>query len=126
MYNVSYANTTNRTISHRYGYYDQYGNSGGYLYQYFTAIKSTVNCDYLDNYYCCSQNLPSYYCHSIISNTTNVGTPRMFRFEYYTSTYTDYAAVFQWTKTTQEESSTQVTAGGEISNVQEWVKYRPK
>ena len=128
MYDVTYANTTTRAISHRKGSYDQYGNSGGFNYKYFTAIKSTKDCPYLDKYYCCSQNLPSYNCHSIISDTTHVGTPRMFRFEYYTSVYTEYAAVFRWTKTTttQETSTSQVTAGGEISNVQKWVRYRPK
>jgi hypothetical protein len=81
----------------------------------------------LDKYYCCSQNLASYNCHSIITNTTNVGTPRCFRFNYYTSSYTDYEKVYQYKKvTTDNASSTQVTAGGEISNVQHYVRYRAK
>ena len=50
-----------------------------------------------------------------------------YRFDYYTSTYTDYYKVFQYQKvTTGLEASTQVTAGGEISNVQQWVRYREK
>ncbi len=128
MYNVSYANTTVRTISHRKGSWDAYGNSGaGYNYKYFTAILSSVDCPYLDNGYCCSQNLPSYNCKDIITNTTNVGTPRMFRFNYYTSTYTDYQKMYQYQKITNGlESTTEVTSGNGISNVQKYVQYRPK
>lgn len=127
MYSVAYANTTVRPISHRYGSWDAYGNSGGFNYKYFFAIASSVDCPYLDKSYCCSQNLPSYNCHSIITNTTNVGTPRCFRFNYYTSSYTDYEKVYQYKSvTTGNESSTQITAGGEISNVQHYVRYRVK
>ncbi len=126
MYNVSYANTTVRTISHRYGSWDKYGNSGGNMYQYFFATASSVNCPYLDNNYCCSQNLPSYNCHSIISNTTNVGTPRCFRFDYYTSTYIDYQKIYQYQKVTTGESATEMVNGGQISDVHVLVKYTIK
>lgn len=44
----------------------------------------------------------------------------------YKQTYTDYKKVFQYKKVTNLESSTQVTAGNGISNVQEYVKYRAK
>ena len=128
MYDVSYANSTTRAISNRSGWWDEYGNRGsGFNYKFFYAFTSKVNCSYLDNYYCCSQNLPSYYCHNILATTTNVGTPRFFRFEYYKSTYTDYQKIYKYRKvTTGIESTTKVTAGGEISNVQEWVQYREK
>lgn len=128
MYDVAYANRTDRTISHRSGYWDEYGNSGrGSYYQYFTAIASTVDCPYLNKYYCCSQGLASYNCKSILTNTTHVGTPRFFRFEYYVSSYVDYQKMYQYKKvTTGNESSTAVSAGGEISNVQHYVRYREK
>ena len=129
MYSVSYANTTGRPISNRSGYWDTYGNSGsGFYYKYFYALTSSVDCPYLDKYYCCSQSLPSYNCHNILpSDKTNIGTPRFFRFDYYTSTYTDYEKVYRYQKITQNiESETKVTAGGEISYVQEWVQYREK
>ena len=59
---------------------------------------------------------------------TDDGVLRFFRFTYGTSSYTDYAAVFRWTKTTttEETSYSEVTSGGQISNVQKWVKYRAK
>ena len=129
MYNVSYSSRTDRTISHRYGSWDKYGNydKSAYMYHYFFAITSTVDCPYLDNNYCCSQNLPSYNCVNILpSDKTNIGTPRCFRFEYYTSNYVDYYKMFQYQKVENKESSTEVVAGGNISNVQEWVKYREK
>lgn len=132
MYNVPYANVTNRTISHRYGTWNPYGGTTGseaYGYYYFYAFTSSQNCPYLSNTYCCSQNLPSYNCSGIIPNTSavGVGTPRFFRFDYYKSTYTDYQKIFLYKKvTTGLESSTKVTAGGQISNVQKYVKYREK
>lgn len=127
MYNVAYAKEYTRTISHRSGYWDAYGNNKlGYNYQYFFAIASSVDCTYLDKLYCCSQSLASYDCASIITNTTNVGTPRCFRFSYYVSSYVDYEKVYQYQKVTTEESATSVSSGGEISNVQKYVKYRAK
>lgn len=127
MYNVGWANVTNRAISHRYGYWNSSGGtSGGFLYQYFTAIASSTDCPYLDNMYCCSQNLPSYNAISIISDTTNVGTPRMFRFDYYNCSYTDYEKVFVYQKVENLESSTPVTPSSTITNVQHWVRYRDK
>ena len=127
MYNVGWANVTNRAISHRYGYWNSSGGtSGGFLYQYFTAIASATDCPYLDNMYCCSQNLPSYNAISIISDTTNVGTPRMFRFNYYSCSYTDYEKVFVYQKVENLESSTPVTPSSTITNVQHWVRYRDR
>ena len=97
-------------------------------YKYFYAFTSSVNCAYLDTLYCCSQDLPSYNCHSILpTNKDKIGTPRFFRFDYYKSTYIDYQKIYQYKKvTTNIESATQVTVGGEISDVQKWVQYREK
>jgi uncharacterized repeat protein (TIGR02543 family) len=131
MYNVNYHNTLERTIADR-----QYS-SGSLSFRYFYAITSSVNCPkatnpnaYVANY--APGTAPTTYnCHSILpkstSSTDGMGTPRMLRFDYYQSTYTDYYKVFQYQKvTTGIESSTQVTAGGEISNVQHYVRYRAK
>lgn len=127
MYSVSYANSTERTISHRSGSWDAYGNSGGNNYKYFYALTSTVDCPYLDKNYCCSQNLASYYCHNILpSDKTHIGTPRFFRFNYRVSHYVDYYKMFQYQKVENLESGTQVYASDTISNVQEWVQYRAK
>lgn len=50
-----------------------------------------------------------------------------YRFSYYTSTYVDYQKNYEYQRITKNiESSTEVTAGGEISNVQKWVQYREK
>ena len=134
MYSVQYANNLQRAIADRYCVAN--GISGnGFAYYYFYAIASTVDCPqlgqgYVVNYYV-SQTPATYNCYSIIpsgagSSTDGRGTPRMFRFSYYTSSYTDYQKVFQYQKVTQEESSTQVSNGGEISNVQRYVRYREK
>ena len=128
MYSVSYANTTDRTISHRYGTWNANGGtSGGYAYKYFYALTSSVDCTYLGTGYCCSQGLRSYNCHSILpSDKTNIGTPRFFRFDYYTSTYVDYYKVFQYRKIENLESSVAVSTSDTISNVNHLVQYREK
>lgn len=118
MYNVAYANTTVRTISNERGTF----NNRAYIY--FYAFVSTVDCPYLDNLYCFSKSLPSYNCHSVLpeTSTTGIGTPRFFRFNYYTCSYQDYQKIFKYTKTEHLESATYPSGNG-ISNVQEWVKY---
>lgn len=120
MYNVAYANVTNRAISSKRATY------GSLSYVYFDAFTSSTNCPYLDNYYCNSQNLPSYNCHSVMPSRTGngKGTPRYFRFDYYTSTYTDYSKMFQYYKIEAKESASPVTASGMVTNVQHWVQYR--
>lgn len=49
-----------------------------------------------------------------------------FRFEVLQQTYTDYMKLFYYSRTvtTEETSSSAVEEGGNISNVQHWVKYR--
>ena len=131
MYSVSYAhNELHRAISDRPGSWDQWGNKGGYNYKYFTAFTSSTSAPYLDNGYCCSRNQASYDCRSIIRSqgidTTHVGTPRFFRFEYSTSYYTDYEKIFTYQKTEDKESTSAVSPSDTISNVQRWVRYRAK
>ena len=130
MYSVNYANTTTRAISPYSGYWSADGTSGsGYNYKYFYAFTSTTNCAYLDTGYCCSQNMKSYNCHSILpsdKNTDHIGTPRFFRFNYRVSSYVDYVKIFQYEKYVEQESATEVTASSTISNVQQWVQYRAK
>ncbi len=126
MYSVNYANNTQRAISDRYGSYDQYGKTPGFMYKYFSAFCSSVDAPYLDNYYCCSRNQPSYNCVNIMPDKSSMGTgtPRYFRFSYNESSYTDYKKIFFYSKTTQKESSTEVTEGNGISNVRVYVKYK--
>ena len=126
MYNVTYAAGTTRTISDRTGSWNADGSSGGNWYGYFYEIKSTVNCPYLDKYYCCSRSQAGYNCHSIIpsnadkSNTSGLGTDRFFRFEYYTSTYTDYQKMYKYYRYLQYQPS---PVGSDYTT---YVKYRLK
>ena len=133
MYNVAYANNTKRTISDRKGTFNPSGGTTGsnaYAYKYFYAIKSTVNCPYLDKYYCCSRNQASYNCVSIIpsnadkSSTSGLGTPRFFRFAYNTSDYTDYTKMYRYYRDLQYQSS--YPSGSGVSDIVKYVKYREK
>lgn len=123
-YNAPYANNTGRAIS------PVRLNSGtsGYAYWYFHANLSSTDHPYLDNYYCNNYNMPSYNCSSEFNNSDLAGpTPRFFRFNYYTTKYTDYQKMYQYTKVTNGlESATEISTSGSISNVQAWVKYRAK
>jgi len=125
MYNVHYANVTERAISSKKGTYNNLA------YVYFYAIKSNVNCPELDKYYCNSQNIMGYNCHSILPKSTSptdgMGCPRFFRFQCYLSSYVDYQKIYQYTKVTDNiESSTAISNGGQYSNVTEWVYCRSK
>ncbi len=125
MYNVAYHVTTERAISDRSGSWDAYGNPGGFWYGYFSAFTSSVDCPYLDNYYCCSRNQPSYDCRNIMPDTSvlGTGTPRYFRESYYECVYTDYRKIYQYSRTTHKESSTEVQPDDNITNVRVLVKY---
>ena len=127
MYNAAYSEANTRPISPT-------PYSGSWAFQYFYAFAHTTDAPFLDtSYQPQNTGLKCYNCSSILPQSAKInaadggaGTPRHFRFEYYSSTYTDYQKMFRWEKITQEESTTQVVAGGEISDVQEWVKYRAK
>ncbi|MBO5076448.1 MAG: InlB B-repeat-containing protein [Clostridia bacterium] len=132
MYSVVYASGTTRAISSMKGTFG----SGNFVYKYFYAMASDVDCPYLDKLYCNSQNIESYNCKTLVNqyasswdksnSTSGLGTDRFFRFSYYRSTYTDYQKIFQYKKVTYEESYSIVYSGGEISDVQKWVRYRLK
>lgn len=128
-YNAAYYNTTKRAISSK----KLTKGTDGYAYIYFYAFTSATSYAYLDNYYCNSQNLPSYNCSAqftsyVGKNVTGLCTPRFFRFSYKTCTYTDYYKLFHYTKTENLESTTAVSASSSstqvISNVKAYVKYK--
>lgn len=126
-YNAALYNVTARAISSKC----LQSGTGGYCYKYFYAFTNSTNYPYLGKDYCNNQNLPSYNCWPAVSsynaqNIPGLCTPRFFRFDYYTSTYTDYYKMFQYYKIDAKESSSAVTSGGLISNVQHWVQYRAK
>ncbi len=125
MYNVAYAQGTNRAISNVKGTFN------GRAYIYFYAIKSTVNCPAVDKDYCYDKGIMGYNCHSILPKSTStkdgMGTSRFFRFECNLSSYVDYEKVYTYQKVTNNlESKTAMSNGGDISNVQEWVYCRSK
>ncbi len=64
---------------------------------------------------------PSYPKPDIIGNKTDSFS--FFGFKIGKSSYIDYVKVFQYSKQTTHESSTEVVAGGNISNVVAYVKY---
>jgi hypothetical protein len=127
MYNVVYFDSTTRAISNRYGIWNTHGGkSGGLGYYYFSAFESSVDCPYLDNLYCCSQNLPSYDCAGIIPDTSvlGVGTNRYFRFQTFESKYTDYRKCYQYRRVVDGlESDVEVFENGNTYNVKKLVRY---
>ena len=122
MYSVSGNGTPRRAIYHKYGY----GPDTGFLYKYFGAFTSTNGNYSSDTGYCNSQGIRNYIIPERTANSECQGATRWFRFEYNTSTYTDYALFFTYQKQVQETSDTEVTEGGEISNVQVYVRYRER
>ncbi len=130
MYSVQYASGTGRAIYHKQGT----GPDNGFSYQYFYEIKSTKDCPYLDKYYCNSQSKPSYNCKSIIPSNANkssnsgLGTDRFFRFEYFTSTYTDYQMIYKYYRDLNYQATDPGSGsnGITVSNKVTYVKYRAK
>lgn len=122
-YNAPYANNTHRSISHKFR---STGVADNFWYGYFHANLSTKNHPYLDNSYCNNANMPSYNCSSEFNTSATAGpTPRFFRFKYYQASYNDYYKVFKYYKLESKESLSAVTETDLISNVQNWVQYRP-
>ena len=132
MYNSAYNGEYNRVVSatqNSSGY-------NGYAYVYFFAIASTVDCPAINDYsgvsgYAGGSAPQTWDCRSILKGylTTKplgLGTARMFRFEYYKSTYTDYIKMYKHRIETQCESYSEVVNGGSVSNAQKWVQYREK
>ena len=123
-YNAPYANNTHRSISHKFR---STGVADNFWYGYFHANLSTKNHPYLDNSYCNNANMPSYNCSSEFNTSATAGpTPRFFRFKYYQASNNDYYKVFKYYKLESKESLSAVTETDLISNVQNWVQYRPR
>ena len=120
-YNASYYNVINRAISP----VRLSKGTDGYSYTYFRAHLSSTDHPYLSNDHCNNYNMPSYNCSSEFNTTEFAGpTPRFFRFDYYTSYFTDYQMVFQFQRFENRESGSPVAASNDISNVRRWVRYR--
>lgn len=124
MYSSStYSNNMERPIYNKKGI----GPATKYNYTTMQAVLSSIDHPQASSGYVEGTGLTSYDVRSEFNTFAVIGhTPRCFRFDYYTSTYTDYQKVFQYMKVTNEESTTQITSGGEISNVVEMVRYRTK
>ena len=100
----------------------------GYYYQYFYAFNSTKGDYNSDTGHCNALGLRNYIIpDQCTSYAESGGAARWFRFDFYTSTYTDYLKYYQYKRVTEgRESSTEISNGGQISNVQCYVRYRPK
>ncbi len=120
MYDCGGANAGDRAIYNQYGY----GSTNGYLYKYFGAFTSATNYPSTNGY--CNNLGLSYYGTGRTSYADSQGSKYWFRFDYYTSSYTDYYKMFKYQKQEQKESSTEVTPSSTISNVQYYVQYRDK
>ncbi len=111
---ASYNSTTyDRKISNVYNEYI----SGGGPATLWYAFESTTNYSYNSAGGAYKAQITGYQASSFW----------WFRFDTYRQTYTDYKKVYSYQKVTSGlESSTEVKNGGQISNVQKYVKYRAK
>ncbi len=107
------------------------GPGNGYGYKYFGAFTSTKG-DYSSSTgYCNNLGIRNYIVPERTAYSECQGSTRWFRFDYYSSSFTDYYKLFYYQKVENNlVSSTKITAGtsGEvtISNVVYQVQYRPK
>ncbi len=115
------AGTSSRPINNKKG-----TGESGWVYKYFGAFTSSKGSYESDKYYCNSLNITNYIIPERTAYNDCQGSTRWFRFTYYTSTYTDYYKMFQYQKVENLESETEITESDDISNVQEWVRYRAK
>lgn len=116
---------TDRIVSNKSGKYKVVASNGSFTgnYTLFGAFQSTTNYSVSLTNSLCGETIWKVTDRTSFADTQ--GSYWWFRFEYYTSTYTDYVKTYD-TKTTNKESTTEITAGGNISNVQKYVKYIPK
>ena len=123
MYDVNGANgTSTRAIYNKKGT----GPDNGYGYKNFGAFTSANGNYSSSKTYCNSLNITNYIIPERTAYADCQGATRWFRFDYYTSSYTDYYKMFQYRKVEDLESTSEVTASSTISNVQKWVQYREK
>ncbi|MGM9524455.1 MAG: InlB B-repeat-containing protein [Faecousia sp.] len=124
MYDTNKANgTSTRAIYNKYGW-----GENGYLYQYFGAFTDSNGSYSSDTGYCNSLGIRNYIVPGRTAWSDCQGATRWFRFDYYTSSYTDYYKMFKYSKVDALESNTDPIADGlsNISDVQHWVRYREK
>lgn len=124
MYNCGNANgTPYRAIYNQRGT----GPDTRFYYQYFYAFASSNGNYASDRTYCNSLMITNYIIPERTAYAECGGATRWFRFDYYTSSYTDYQKIYQYKKVTNGlESTTAISNGGQISNVKKYVKYRAK
>ena len=126
MYNVGTSTGfLDRAIYYQYGYAPAAAvgsTCANYKYQYFQAFTSGTA--YSPEYSNWNQGHGQYLWYNCTG--VNARSSYFYRFDYYTSRYTDYYKMFQYQKVEDKESDTEVTEGGAISNVQEWVQYRER
>ena len=113
--------TSGRAIYNQYGY----GPDNGFLYKYFDAFTSTNGGYSSDAYYCNSMGLTNYIIPERTAYADCHGATRWFRFDYYTSSYTDYQKIFKYYRDVSY-STTDPGNGSNISSKVKYVKYREK
>jgi len=121
MYDCGGSNAGDRLIHNKKGY----GTKNNFNYKYFGAFedtKSYTRITGVDN----GSGDAGYWKTGRTSYAESQGSYYWFRFNYGISSYTDYKKIYKYYKVEQKESSTSVSAGGNISNVKHMVKYRPK
>ena len=124
MYDCGSSSAGNRTI------YDHKGTASynNFYYKYFGAFTSSSSYTATSssaNYDCGSYGYKTYYNTGRTSYAQSQGTHYWYRFDYYTSSYKDYYKMFKYYKVEAKESATAVTPTDLISDVQNWVQYRP-
>ena len=128
MYDCNSSSAGDRVIYYQKGRGTSSATGNDYGYKYFGAFKSSTNYTRVTHSY--TQNTTYYKWYKVTDRSSyslSQGSLYWYRFDYYTCSYTDYQKIYQYQKvTTGIESSTYVTAGGEISNVQRYVRYRAK
>ncbi len=135
MYDCGGANASSsfRNIYYNTGYdYTSSMRGNNYNYKIFGAFTSTTNYSQQNSGESPAVDRNNGYQWYVVPTSDRYlfadtqGTRFWYRFDYYKSAYVDYTKYYTYQKVTSEESSTYISAGGEISNVQRYVKYRPK
>ena len=101
----------NRRISDTY---NEWISGGGHA-TVFEAFDSSTNVSYNSSAHAYKFTGHSTYSYWWETQRVNI----------YQQDYTDYKRIFQYKKTTDLESYSQVYSGGNISNVKKWVRYIP-
>lgn len=133
----NYENTTDkRTVSgssaHRYIYWHwcRGAHFGSNVSNYNRKIESYYTSEFKAHHCFESSTSVSYDsaadAHWYVNQGACDDTCWWYKFTVYKQTYTNYKKLFSYSKTTNLESSTEVTSGNGISNVQKWVQYRAK